>query len=70
MAQLLKKNWKEGKKKKAVCPLKWNEQKEKLLQLKNERKSEKAKVDEIRAKKRTYMSAMKKKRLEKAKENE
>ncbi|KAM0673220.1 hypothetical protein GVAV_003385, partial [Gurleya vavrai] len=55
MANLLRKNWKDNKKKKAVCPLNWNEQKEKSKIIKESNRKEKSVLDIRKAKKREYM---------------
>lgn len=66
MTSLLKKTWKTHKSKKPNTILNWQEQKEKLLKLKDERKKERLLKDELKRKKREFMSEQKRKRNEKS----
>lgn len=67
MTKLLKKVWKQKKKKVPIGILSFNEQKQKQTILKAERKKAKSKLDELRQKKKAYYAEQR--RLKMAKES-
>lgn len=65
MANALKKNWKDQKKKAAVSILNFNEHKQMQNKIKEERKKERSKIEEIKQKKRAYNTKLKALRIAK-----
>lgn len=70
MAQLLKKTWKEKRIKKSESPLNWNEQKARSQKIKQVSVKNKELREQLKMKKRLYVSELKKRKEQKTAKDE